>query len=64
MAAYASAKAHLHHFGLALYSELRDGGVRMQTLVPAPTSTEFDAKGGAYECALSEERRPAEVVAA
>ena len=65
LAGYAAAKACLHHFSLALHEEWRGRGVHVQTLVPAPTATEFDAKGGAYPCALPAYRAPAaEVVRA
>jgi hypothetical protein len=62
-AVYSAAKVFVHNFSLALYGEWKERGVHVQTLIPGPTRSEFDLKGGAYPCALSEERRPpAEVV--
>jgi len=56
MAVYAATKAFVHSFSLALYEEWSDRGVLVQTLCPGPTATEFDARAGAYESALREER--------
>ena len=62
-AVYGAAKICLHHFSLALYEEWKERGVHVQTLVPGPTRSEMDVKGGAYKCRLTEKRRPpAEVV--
>lgn len=52
MAVYAASKAFVHSFSLALHEELRPHGVLVQTLVPGPTATEFDAKAGAYASAV------------
>ena len=62
MAVYAASKAFVHSFSQALYGEWRERGVRVQTLVPGPTDTEFDAKAGAYDSALKGRGAPAEVV--
>jgi len=64
MAVYAATKALVHSFSQALYWEWREKGVRVQALVPGPTATEFDAKAGAYESALTERASPEEVVRA
>lgn len=58
MAAYAASKAFVHNFSLALYEEWRGRGVYVQTLLPGPTATEFDAKAGAYASALGKKRAP------
>ncbi len=64
LAVYAATKACLQSFSLALYGEWASRGIQVQTLLPGPTATEFDAKGRAYKSDLGEERRPAaEVVA-
>lgn len=57
-AVYSAAKTCLHNFSLALHGELQDRGVIVQTLLPGPTATELDRKGGAYMSELGEERRP------
>jgi len=63
-AVYSAAKSCLHNFSLALHGEWADRGVLVQTLLPGPTATELDRKGGAYKSELGEERRPpAEIVA-
>jgi short-subunit dehydrogenase len=64
MAVYAATKAFVHSFSQALYGEWSDRGVRVQTLCPGPTATEFDAKAGAYVSALSERGSPGPVVKA
>ena len=64
MAAYGASKAFVQSFSLALFEELRTVGVLVQTLVPAPTVTEFDQRAGAYSSTLVERGRPEEVVAA
>lgn len=51
-AAYSAAKACLHNFSLALYEEWKAKGIHVQTLVPGPTESELDEKGGAYPCEL------------
>lgn len=64
-AVYSAAKACLHNFSLALYGEWQGTGIVVQTLLPGPTATELDVKGGAYKSKLGEDRRPpTEVVAA
>jgi len=62
MAAYAASKCTLHNFSLALSEEWREKGVFVQTLLPAPTATEFDVKAGAYGSALGAEREAPAVV--
>jgi hypothetical protein len=49
MAVYAASKAYVLHFGEALDEELRGRGVRVRTLCPGATTTEFHevASGGA-----------------
>ncbi|MBI3367017.1 MAG: SDR family NAD(P)-dependent oxidoreductase [Burkholderiales bacterium] len=64
MAVYAASKAFVHSFSLALHEELREQGVLVQTLVPAPTETEFDAKAGAYSSAVVARGTTAAVVQA
>ena len=60
MAVYAASKCTLHNFSLALSEEWREKGVLVQTLLPPPTATEFDAKAGAYGSALGASREPPE----
>ncbi len=62
MAVYAATKAFVHSFSQALYGEWKDHGISVQTLVPGPTATEFDAKAGAYGNALTNKRESAEIV--
>lgn len=64
MAAYAASKSAVHSFSLALSEEWRSLGVVVQTLVPGPTATEFDARAGAYGSALGEARASVESVVA
>jgi hypothetical protein len=64
MAVYAATKSFLHNFSQALHGEWKNRGVLVQTLVPGPTSTEFDAKAGAYESAIKERGLPETVVSA
>lgn len=62
-AVYSAVKTCLHNFSLALYGEWQGTGVMVQTLLPGPTATELDAKGGAYKSELGEARRsPSEIV--
>jgi short-subunit dehydrogenase len=64
-AVYSAAKICLHNFSLALFAEWEHRGIVVQTLIPGPTRSELDEKGGAYKSALTEERRdPSEVVTA
>lgn len=63
MAVYAASKAFVHSFSQALHGEWGERGVVVQTLVPGPTATEFDAKAGAYDSALKGRGGTAEVVA-
>ena len=63
LAVYSAAKTCLHNFSLALYGELQDKSIHVQTLLPGPTATEFDTKARAYKSKLGETRRsPFEVV--
>lgn len=64
MAVYAASKAFVQSFSQALHGEWKEHGILVQTLVPGPTATEFDAKAGAYESALTERDAPADVVRA
>ena len=64
MAVYAASKAFVQSFSQALHGEWKEHGIVVQTLVPGPTDTEFDAKAGAYESALTERDAPADVVRA
>jgi short-subunit dehydrogenase len=64
MAVYAASKAFVHSFSQALYGEWKAHGILVQTLVPGPTATEFDAKAGAYESALAGRDAAADVVRA
>lgn len=52
MAVYGASKAFVQSFSLALYEEMAGKGVLVQTLVPAPTATEFDRRAGAYSSAV------------
>ena len=58
-AVYSAVKSCLHNFSLALYGEWKEHGILVQTLLPGPTATELDSKGGAYKSELGEMRRPA-----
>lgn len=63
LAVYSAAKASLHNFSLALYGEVQEKGIHVQTLLPGPTATEFDLKACAYKSKLGENRLlPVEVV--
>ena len=64
MAVYAASKAFVQSFSQALHGEWKEHGILVQTLVPGPTATEFDAKAGAYESALTERGTPQQVVRA
>jgi len=64
MAVYAASKAFVQSFSQALHGEWKEHGILVQTLVPGPTDTEFDAKAGAYESALTERGPAADVVRA
>ena len=62
-AVYSAAKTCLHNFSLALHGEWQARGILVQTLLPGPTATELDTKGGAYKSELGAARRPpAEIV--
>lgn len=63
MAVYAASKAFVQSFSQALFEELAAAGVLVQTLVPAPTATEFDRLAGAYSSALIGRGAPQDVVA-
>lgn len=56
LAVYSAAKVGLQHLSLALYEEFRHRGLYFQTLIPAPTKTEFDKLGDAYPCKISNHR--------
>lgn len=64
MAVYSATKSFVHGFSQALYGEWRARGIHVQTLLPGPTATEFDAKAGAYDSALKTRGTTAEVVTA
>jgi len=64
MAVYAASKAFLQSFSLALHGEWKSRGVLVQTLVPGPTESEFDATARAYESALTRRGTPGDVVRA
>ncbi|MYN05211.1 SDR family NAD(P)-dependent oxidoreductase [Pseudoduganella sp. DS3] len=64
MAVYAASKAFVQSFSQALHGEWKERGILVQTLVPGPTDTEFDAKAGAYSSALTTRGTTAEVVKA
>lgn len=64
MAVYAATKSFVHGFSQALYGEWSARGIHVQTLLPGPTATEFDAKAGAYDSALKTRGTTAEVVTA
>jgi short-subunit dehydrogenase len=62
MAVYAATKSFVQSFSQALYGELVDRGVYVQTLIPGPTKSEFDIKAGAYESDLKTWDPPEKVV--
>jgi uncharacterized protein len=64
MAVYAASKAFVQSFSQALHGEWKAHGILVQTLVPGPTATEFDAKAGAYGSAVVKRDSPADVVRA
>lgn len=64
MAVYAASKAFVQSFSQALHGEWKARGVHVQTLVPGPTESEFDATALAYASALTERDAPAHVVRA
>ena len=64
MAVYAASKAFMHSFSVALYEEWKEHGIHVQTLVPAPTQSEFDERAGAYESGLKDRAQPSEAVEA
>lgn len=64
MAMYAASKAFVQHFSQALHGEWKEHGILVQTLVPGPTESEFDARAGAYESALTKRDTPDKVVRA
>jgi len=64
MAVYGASKAFVQSFSQALFEELGAAGVLVQTLVPAPTATEFDRRARAYASTLVGRGAPADVVSA
>ncbi len=62
MAVYGATKAFVQSFSQALHGEWKEKGVLVQTLVPGPTETEFDAKAKAYESALTKRDQADHVV--
>lgn len=64
MAVYGASKAFVQSFSLALFEELAPVGILVQTLVPAPTATEFDQRAGAYTSTVVGRGAPEDVVAA
>lgn len=62
MAVYAATKAFVHSFSQALFYEWQKDGVVVQTLVPGPTATEFDAKSSDYEIKVAARGNPSDVV--
>lgn len=64
MAVYAASKAFIEQFSQALHGEWAPRRILVQTLVPGPTASEFDAVAGAYASALEERSPPQAVVSA
>jgi short-subunit dehydrogenase len=64
MGVYAATKAFVHSFSQALHGEWKERGIYVQTLVPGPTESEFDARAGAYESALTKRDPPEKAVTA
>ncbi len=64
MAVYAATKAFISNFSQALYGEWKERGVLVQTLVPGPTETEFDAIAGVDIASISKRERADAVVKA
>jgi short-subunit dehydrogenase len=62
MAVYAATKAFVSSFSQALHGEWKVRGVYVQTLIPGPADTEFDAVAGAYESSLTTRRPASQVV--
>lgn len=64
MAVYAASKAFVQQFSQALYGEWGPRGILVQTLLPGPTSTEFDDIAEAYASALKDRDQPETAVTA
>ncbi|WP_028708832.1 SDR family NAD(P)-dependent oxidoreductase [Propionicicella superfundia] len=62
MAVYAATKAYVASFTTALWSEVKDTGVRVLGVCPGPTQTGFFTAGG-DESVLTSRRSPDQVVA-
>jgi uncharacterized protein len=62
MAVYAATKAFVLSFGAALWAEYQPKGVRVLTLVPGATQTEFFARAGEGAAAGVKKARPEDVV--
>lgn len=52
MAVYAATKAFVNSFSQALYGELKDRGILVQTFVPGPTETDLGIAAASYASAL------------
>lgn len=63
MGVYAASKAFVHSFSQALHGEWAARGIVVQSLLPGPTDTGFDATAGAYPTKLIKRGRPSQVVA-
>ena len=64
MGVYAASKTFVHSYSLALHGEWAARGILVQSLLPGPTDTGFDATARAYPTKLIKRERPAVVVAA
>jgi short-subunit dehydrogenase len=61
MAVYGATKAFVLSFGAALWAEYKSKGVRVLTLVPGATQTEFFARAGEGAAAGAKKARPEDV---
>jgi short-subunit dehydrogenase len=64
MGVYAASKTFVHSYSQALHGEWAARGILVQSLLPGPTDTGFDAKALAYPTKLIKRARPSTVVAA
>ena len=63
MGVYAATKSFIGSLSQALFGEFEDRGLLVQTLVPGPTTTEFEQVAEAYPCNLKAQyHAPQEVV--
>lgn len=62
MSVYAATKAYVRSFSHALWSETRDTGVRVLSVCPGPTETEFFTNTGSPASMMTGRRSPEQVI--